>query len=53
MAIGSIRRRVMSRTVPSTIGVPLPSVCCRPMTVHLRVDEDAERFEVDVEPESD
>ena len=29
------------------------SVCCRPMTVHLRVDEDAERFEVDVEPESD
>lgn len=28
-------------------------VCCRPMTVRLRVDEDAERFEVDVEPESD
>lgn len=29
------------------------SVCCRPMVVRLTVDEDAERFEVDVEPESD
>jgi hypothetical protein len=29
------------------------SVCCRPMLVRLTVDEDAERFEVDVEPESD
>ena len=28
-------------------------VFCRPMTVRLRVDEDSERFEVDVEPESD
>jgi hypothetical protein len=28
-------------------------VCCRPMTVRLRVDEDGERFEVEVEPESD
>lgn len=28
-------------------------VCCRPMTVRLRVDEDLETFEVDIEPESD
>jgi len=28
-------------------------VCCRPMTVRLRVDEDFETFDVDVEPESD
>lgn len=28
-------------------------VCCRPMTVRLRVDVDLESCEVDVEPESD
>ena len=28
-------------------------VCCRPMTVRLRVNEDGEGFEVDVEAESD
>lgn len=27
------------------------SVCCNPMTVYLRVDEDTGRFEVDVEAE--
>ena len=29
------------------------SVCCRPMTVRVSVSEDNERFEVNVEPESD
>ena len=29
------------------------SVCCRPMTVRVSVNEDTERFEVNVEPESD
>lgn len=28
-------------------------VCCRPMLVRLTVDEDGERFELSVEPESD
>ncbi len=28
-------------------------VCCRPMSVHVRVNEDGGGFEVEVEPESD
>ena len=29
------------------------SVCCRPMTVHVRVSEELDDFNVDVEAESD